>query len=223
MSLRKLKNAYQKADRTDRDEGMLAYFRYHALMRELAEKYACPLDRTVAVFVSLSPNSSYHQNLRGAVSVLKAVQEGVPCADVNVTTYRHCLERAYVYATGSAQFVTKNRGPKVLNFYHNILTPEDPRWVTVDGHMSALWQGKRLTMREALISLRQYRVIAHDIKQLAFSEFMLPQQMQAILWFVRKRILNIGFNPQASLFQLGDQWRTAIHADDIEPYASDDP
>lgn len=219
MSLLKLKRAFAKADRTDRAEGMLAYFRYHALMRELSEMYACPLDRTVAVFVSLSPNSSYHQNLRGAVSVLKAVQEGVPVADVNVSTYRHCLLRAYAYAIGEAAFVTKNRGPKVLNFYHNVLTPEDPRWVTVDGHMSALWQGKRLTMRDALISLRQYRVIAHDIKRLAFSEFMLPQQMQAILWFVRKRTLKIGYQPQTNLFQLGDQWRTAIHANDIEPYA----
>lgn len=218
MSIERLRLAYNQADKTDREEGMVAYTRYHDVMQSLADKYGSTLYRTIAVFVSLSPNSTYHHNLRSAASVLKAVQDGVPCDDVTVATYKHCRNRAYVYATGEQDFFAKTRGPQITNFFHNIMDPTDNRWVTIDGHMSALWQGEVLTMREALVSLRTYRQIAGDVKALAFSEYILPQQMQAILWFVRKRLLNIGFDAQTDILQIGDQWKTTRNADDIEPY-----
>lgn len=218
MTIARLKQAFAKADRVDREEGMIAYMRYHNVMQALADKYGNTLYRTIAVFVSLSPNSTYQHNLRGAASVLKAVQDGVPCRDVVVATYNHCRDRAYSYATGERDFFAKPRGPKIINFFNNIMDPNDNRWVTIDGHMSALWQGQAMTMREALITPVQYRQIVGDVKAFAFSEFMLPQQMQAILWFVRKRTLNVGFNPQTNILHLGDQWRTEVNADSIEPY-----
>lgn len=218
MTYERLKLAYWQADKIDHAEGLVAYQRYHDLMQSIADKYGSTLYRVIAVFVSLSPNSTYHHNLRSAVSTLKAIQEGVPVEAVQVATYRHCLLRAYAYGTGEADFFAKTRGPKITNFFHNIMNPADTRWVTIDGHMSALWQGEALTMRDALVSLRMYRTIAADVKRLAFEEFILPQQMQAILWFVRKRLLNIGFNSQTDILQIGDQWKTARNADDIEPY-----
>jgi hypothetical protein len=56
---RNLKAMFDKADAIDRAEGMLAYSRYNALLRQVAEVYEEDFSRVVAAFVAMSPNSDY--------------------------------------------------------------------------------------------------------------------------------------------------------------------
>lgn len=214
-----LERMFAAADDIDRAEGRLAYARYNQLMRELSEKFSVSLDRVVAAFVSLSPNSDYVGNLRSTVSVLEAVQHGYPIGTVVVSTYNHCRDRAYAYATGQADFLEATKGKKILNFYHNLLAPDDPGHVTIDGHVSAAWQGKNLTMREALINDREYEEIKSAVIELASSAGVIPNQYQAILWFARKRTFRIKYDGQLDLFAVaGDSWRVLRNVTDLRPY-----
>ena len=214
------------ADVIDLDEGMVAYDRYNMVMRRIVRKYdeRFSLEQVCAVFCSLSPNSDYWGNLRSTVSVLQGIVERKPEEDIVVSTYGHCKLRALDYARGVKDFERETKGPKVMAFYHNILTPHSSQWVTIDGHMVAIWRDDRnATMKESLISKRHYHIIATNVKELAFQNFMLPQQLQATLWFVRKRLCNVVYDPQLDLFaEAGDAWRTARSAEDIKPYTKRD-
>ena len=210
------------ADRTDLAEGMVAYDRYNVVMRRIAKKYAFPLDRVCAVFCALSPNSDYFGNLRSTVSVLDGLRNGTPDGDIIVSTYGHCKTRALAYARGTEAFVHKDRGPKILNFYHNILKPHSWKHVTIDGHMVAIWRGDdKATMKESIIRRGEYEIIAQGVKDFAFYHFLIPNQMQAILWFVRKRVLNVRYSPQLDLLSASDDaWRTLRNIDEIKPYST---
>lgn len=219
MSIRNLNLMFQRADKHDREEGMLAYQRYHAVMMTIANKYGVPLPRIIAGFVSLSPNSDYIGNLRSLISVCEGMRDCVPVDQITVSTYKHCRDRAALYLSGQKEFITNTTGQKILNFYHNVLDPFDPKWVTIDGHMVASWRGKNLTMKEAIIRRKsEYHEIGHAAKQLAFQNFMLPNQYQAIVWFARKRYLGVRYDNQTDIFFQGDVWRTAQKADDLRPY-----
>lgn len=215
---------FKRADPIDLAEGMVAYERYNIVMRRIAEKYEFPLDRVCAVFCSLSPNSDYWGNLRSTVSVLQGINEQRPDTDIVVSTYRHCMLRAISYARGLREFEIETKGPKVINFYHNILAPHSQRWVTIDGHMVAIWKNTpKATMKESLVTRREYVQIADDCKALAFRNFLLPNQMQAILWFARKRLLNVKYDPQHELFaERADAWRTLRDVESIKPYSKRD-
>lgn len=217
-----LRAMFARADSHDYLEGQLAYARYNTVMCQLSRRFSISLERVIAVFVSLSPNSDYHGNLRSTVSVLAAVHHGVDRTKVVVSTYNHCRDRAFDYAVGARDFLAETKGPKIINFYHNVLDPKDTRWVTIDGHMSAIWFGENMTMREALVTMSEYREIAAATKKLAFENFMLPNQMQAILWFTRKRVARVRFDPQGGLFDWadGDLWKTNVDTDAMKPYGA---
>lgn len=199
---------------------MVAYERYHMVMRRLAGKYGYSMAEVCAVFCSLSPNNDYWSNLRSTVSVLLGINEVRPDEDIVVSTYTHCKIRALAYARGLKDFAVETKGPKILNFYHNILEPRSQRWVTIDGHMVAIWRDdKTATMRESLVRPSYYKVIAENVKEFAFRNFMLPNQMQATLWFVRKRLQNVVYDPQLDMLaEAGDAWKTARDVDTIKPY-----
>jgi hypothetical protein len=219
---KQLEAMWAKADRVDIDEGRLAYFRYHDVMCSIAAAYNVDLPLVIAAFCSLSPNSDYVGNLRSTISVLEGMRAGVPDECITVATYNHCKTRALSYLRGQRLFLGETKGLKITNFYHNVLSPEDSRWVTIDGHMVAIARGQNLTMKEAILKgSREYREIAHHVKAMAFALYMLPHQLQATLWFARKRIFNIKYDPQGSLFHGStDQWRTLIDVSQLKPYAN---
>jgi hypothetical protein len=213
---------FKLADAVDLDEGMVAYERYHMVMRRLSEKYGFSMPRVCAAFCSLSPNNDYWGNLRSTVSVLHGINERRPDSEVVVSTYTHCKTRALAYARGHKDFEAETKGPKILNFYHNLLTPHSSRWVTIDGHMVGVMRDDRKgTMKELLIKPREYVEYADTVKRFAFANFMLPCQMQAILWFVRKRLLNVLYDGHtADLFgDASDMWKTARDVETIKPYS----
>lgn len=200
MSRANLEKFFGLADEIDRSEGESAYIKYHEVMKSIAARYGSTVEKAAAVFAALSPNNDYLGNLRSAINVFEGIENGTPAERIGVTTYRHCLLRAYAYATGTADFRTTVKGPKIYAFYHNLIDPSDTRYVTIDGHMVAAWRDERLAMKDALVSLREYRRIEAELKALAFSLFIIPNQLQATIWFTRKRLFRIRYQPQLNLF-----------------------
>lgn len=69
-------------------------------------------------------------------------------------------------------------GPKTFNFFHNILRPDDPNYVTIDRHAYAIAKGdnaERLTQK-------QYLDVANHYVRSANRLGILPNQLQAVLW-----------------------------------------
>ncbi len=224
MSIANLQRAFDLADDIDQKEGVLAYHRYNYVMRMFANHYRFPIKRVTAVFCALSPNSDYFGNLRSMASVLDAQHHGLSLEGTTVSTYNHCRDRAWRYLNGSEEFVNPKRGLKILSFYHNICDPDDNQPVTVDGHIHALWQGKNLTMKEAVIGSRaKYREIADAMRKVARKRKLLPNQVQATMWFARKRTKNIKYEPQLDFFaHHDDMWRIVIQPENATPYPRKD-
>ena len=200
-----LERMYHRADQIDLHEGKLAYMRYHNLLQELARHYDMPFNKVVAAFVALSPNSDYVGNLRSLKTLLEGVQQHLPVASINVSTYRHCLKRAHMYLTGEEEFLDHANGLKIRSFYDNILYPHTSRAVTVDGHIYAVWKNDpTLVMKDAKVTKASYKVVEKCIQDLADTVGLVPCQVQAVIWFARKRILRIKYEPQLDLFTGAD-------------------
>lgn len=209
---------FARADDIDVAEGIAAYPRYRIVMEVFAERFGYPLDRTVAAFVALSPNTDYLSNLRSLVSVMSGLRDGRDRDKIVVSTYNHNRDRAIRYLTGEAAFVDPSRGLKISAFYDNILKPDSVR-VTVDGHVVGVWLDQPVTMKEATVSRRSYREIENEVRRLAFYHHLRSYEMQAILWFTRKRVLGIKFDPQLALFgDNSDRWGVIAQAEGLEPY-----
>lgn len=216
-----LQSLLDQADDYDRDDGRQAYIRYHDMMIDIASHYDCPVDRVVAAFVALSPTNDYHNNLRGLVTMLKARADGIDPCTVNVGTYKHCRDRAALYLDG-VPFLSHAKGQKTRNFYTNILDPTNMDAVTIDGHMYWAWAGGSGTMREAKVTPGAYEGIAHDVRALAHCHRMIPHQMQATLWFTRKRVNRVVYSPQLSLLDIGTgAQKTLFRVADIQPIAQE--
>lgn len=219
MSGRNLRRMFDMADSIDRQEGRLAYLRYHQVIARFAVHYDAPFDQTLAAFVALSPNSDYFGNLRSLASVLDARRKGRPVFEATVSTYNHCRARAWSYLTGEVDFLETVKGPKVRAFYHNIHDPGCPRHVTIDGHMVCAYRNISAPMKEVQIGKRDYDKISNATKRLAKTLGLLPNQVQATIWLARKRVMGIKYNPQIDLFRdPGDVWRTDITPDEARPY-----
>lgn len=220
MTEANLARMFERADEHDIAEGRMAYPRYRLVMVSFAERYQLPIERVTAAFVAMSPNNDYLGNLRSLVSVLEGHRLGLAPDKVAVSCYGHCKLRAFGYIRGSADFLSTVSGRKIRSFYHNILSPDDGRWVTVDGHVVCAWRDKNLTMKQAILRRRsEYDEIEHAIKRLAFGAFMVPCAYQAALWFARKRHANVIYDPQLKLFQARDDiWQTHRKLEEIQPY-----
>lgn len=211
---------YQMADAIDIAEGKLAYQKYNIVMRRIVEKYGYTIEGVTAAFCALSPNNDYIGNLRSLISVLQGLSAGVPRDHITVSTYKHCRDRAIQYLTGEEPFIAKNRGMKILSFYRNILDPEDPRYATVDGHIAAAYHGDDdMVMKDAMLTGREYKTILVALKVIANDERLLPNQVQSIIWFTRKRTLDIKYNPMSDLFMPNDPWQILAPIEDLQPYS----
>jgi hypothetical protein len=215
---RNIRKALERADSIDIAEGRVAYFRYREVMEMLAARYNHPLERVCAAFAALSPNNSYVLNLRSLVSILEGFREGRGIEAITVSTYKHCGERALLYLDGR-DFLGTVTGKKIRSFYRNIINPLDPEPVTIDGHAFNLWAGEVRTMKEAVRHKLRYDEVAEGFRLEARRVGLLPHQLQAILWFCWKRVNKIIYDGQLGLFQDGDQWKTLIRPEEIQPFA----
>jgi hypothetical protein len=200
MSASALMHVYEQAIEPERYEAIMSYYRYHALLRTIAERHDVPIDITVAVFSSLSPNNNYIQNLRDTETLLVNEKAGNEIHSFKVFTYHPNKNKAWAIATRVLRpddaFITL----KTWNFYNNVLHPSSEDFVTVDGHMFWAWRGvpgsvkawrktqRRKKVAKFDVSTDTYIEIAEDIAGLARAVGLLPNQFQAILWITWKRI-----------------------------------
>lgn len=191
-------------------------------MSAFAGYYDFPITQVTEAFVALSPNNDYLGNLRSLATVLHGLNEAQDPETITVSTYKACRNRAISYLRGEVKFTEKVKGPKITSFRDNILRPKASRRVTVDGHMICIWTGRDMTMKEASFELRgkrHYEQIEAEFVAFADGLGLVPNQLQATLWFTRKRVRNVKYDAQLSLFgSKDDQWNTLCDPADVKPY-----
>ncbi len=215
MPLNNIRRVWDEVDLIDRREGRDAYFNYHKSLKVIAAHFDVGFVQTVAAFTALSPSNDYLGNIRSLISVIVGIKNGTPPERITVTTFDACKMRAHAYMKGDRDFLVETHGQKTRHFYMNILKPRDRNFVTIDGHMYSIWVGRRLRMREAVEAKFDYQRVSRDFIKFSKRVRMLPNQVQATLWFTWKRINNIVFKPQLSLFNSNDQWGLIIAADQV--------
>ncbi len=180
--------------RTWEKEAASAYWHnYYRLFRA-----AHPNPRIAAgVFCALSPNNGEKSNWRDMIDLLASHKEGR--ADTcTVHTYGSNKRKA-IRILGGEPIDSVITAPKTNSMFHNMTDPNNPNYVTIDGHMVSVWQGKRITMDNAGISKKEYRFLADCFIGIADGLGILPNVLQAAVWMAWKRQHRILYNPQLSL------------------------
>jgi hypothetical protein len=218
-----IEKVFLLADTIDIEEGKVAYTRYNKMLKRIADHYDFGFCQTAAAFVALSPNNDYMGNLRSLISIMYGVNAKNPLEEITVSTYKQCRNRAYDFLVGNKDFLAETAGVKTRNFYFNILFPKDTRYITLDGHMCSVWAGRRYRMKEVAVSKliaspSRYNEIAKGFFTVAKRHKLIPNQLQAILWFTWKRINNIVFTPQLQLWNEGNHWNITKDPSLILPY-----
>lgn len=201
---------WDQADGVDFSEGMLAYSRYRETLDGIARHYHIPLASVVGMFCALSPNNAYMTNLRSVVDVLNGGRG---------SGYGACYERALRCMRGE-DFLWFTKGPKTRSFYQNIMDPDDPEPVTIDGHAYSVYVGQYHNMKQVVRAGFDYEQIATSYRQAAhrIGNGVLPNQVQAVCWFVWKRIHRVLFDAQMNLLRMDNQWQVDMEPDDITPF-----
>src|SRR5260221_283994 len=152
------------------------------------------------------------------VTIALGHREGIALERITVSTYKTCASRAWRVLDGE-DFLAFTKGQKTRSFYQNILDPNDPAPVTIDGHMISIFKGKRMRMNEAVRFNKHYELISDAIKLVAYDERLLANQVQAILWFTWKRIHKpVKGDGQLNLYDQQDHWQVMHSPELIEPY-----
>lgn len=212
-----VRDVFNRADSVDLHSGLTSYHRYHILLRRFAEYYGVDFNAMVAVFVATSPNNDYLNNLRSAVGLVHAFANGIPFDSVTVSTYRACARRAWRVLHGE-QFLDFTKGEKTRNFYLNIVNPDDPLPVTIDGHMISVWLGRYLTMKQAVASRVKYNEIAEGVRVVAAERNLKANQVQGVCWFTWKRIHKpIQHDGQLNLLH-DDHWNLELTPEVVQPF-----
>lgn len=184
-----LERLWDRADVLDRNEGMFYYRQFQARLMDGCRRFnKIPLTTACGVYAALSPNNSesscLHDTFVGITSFACGMEEW---RKFKPHTYEPNKRKALRILDGEDPDMVL-RGPKTNAFYHNILDPTDPRYVTVDGHMVNCWNNLRVPLDYAGINAGQYRIVADGIREVAGRRGLVPCQFQAVIWLLWRRI-----------------------------------
>lgn len=212
---RNVKTYWSLVEQCDLDAGRLAYPSYYEMVKRISNHYRFDFPRCVEAFAALSPNSDYLGNMRSLVSLLQGINEG---REYTVSTYKACALRAETYLLGTVDFLATVKGPKIRAFRNCIMDPLECNEFVLDGHMIAIALGKPMTMTEAQLAMRKVGYHRLEDAYIGFarrSGLRLPE-LQAALWYCRKRVEGIKFTTQKDFWY--DDARLLYPVADIRPY-----
>lgn len=181
--------------------GEVSWKRYNNVLKRLARQHGTTVEVAAGVFSALSPNNDYLGNVRDTYTVLQAWRDAKSLDDFKVATYHANKRKAWFIAWGASP-LSLLKFPKTRNFYLNLIDPDDPYPVTVDGHIYNAWMGERVNLNSAATRFRpgMYNTIASTIRALAEERKKPANVIQATLWHAWKRMHRIRFDNQLHLW-----------------------
>jgi len=194
------------ASEKDKQLAIASYSKYQRITYQIAGKHGFPGVVGAAVFAALSPNNDFWGNLRDTDELLRAAQAGLSLDQFSVSTYGNNKRKAWRIVHGEDPDVLIV-ALKTRNFFHNITEPDNPNWVTVDGHMYNIFTGIRRRIqsrnpaeRVVKVTTKEYVIIATAVKDYAAEKGLVPCAMQGVLWQTWRRLHRIRSSPQLDLW-----------------------
>jgi hypothetical protein len=143
----------------------------------MAHKTDMPFSVVAAVCAALSPRCKWEQNLVDTMTVLTAVQHGLPEYECKVTTYGRNKSKAFSIAHFRDPALLS--GPKVTAFYSNLMG--DYHTLTLDTHAITAWKGNN--RKPSRPDFRKARAAYHRAAKKAGIPVAL---FQAVIWVIQR-------------------------------------
>lgn len=199
-----LRSVFNKASKDELEMAKITWVNYNLILRSMAKEHGYSLETVAGVFSALSPNNSYYSNVRDCRAVLEAAWHPERVKNLRVHTYHNNKRKALRIAHGENP-LRLLLFSKTRSFYKNLVDPLDPIPVTVDGHIYGVWSGKREALKNVAQRMHEglYKRISDDIRAFSAEVDLIPNQVQACLWHVWRRLHGIEGSSQLELWHKG--------------------
>ncbi len=177
---------YALSTEQEKIDGRSWYDRALSHVTTLAESYNRTIATIAGIMSALSPEASLNQNI---VDLGRVLESG---KNATVSTYERNKDKAIAILDGSlpAENAFK-RSTKTEAFWHNIINPSKPDYVTIDRHATRAAIDWNMKANDAIFysnTPRKYSVISAAYTEAAGSLGMLPNRLQAITWLTYRRL-----------------------------------
>lgn len=176
-----LEEVFLQSTSFDFKEAKLWYPAARNYAMDFSQEFSVPFIKCCALISVLSPQKEWLQNLELTRQFLK---NGGRRTKHTLTQVRKARQ---IY-----NFIGDNKGlddiiggRKTTNFFHNIYSPNDNQWITLDFHMIQVLTGK---LEEKDLTVNQYDFAASVLKKQAKVYNLASSEYQSILWLTWKRI-----------------------------------
>lgn len=160
-------DSFHNADESTYFHGISWYENANAMLQEWAEETSYSLEIVAGVFAVMSANKSYRQNVISAWNLLNGLSPQFG------TTEEH--DKCHAIMAGDLSQV---KGPKVSQFYLNLLHPMLADAVTIDTIMCGF-----VGMRSSELDRKGVReALKNGVREAASIVRLRPNQIQAIAW-----------------------------------------
>lgn len=195
VSLNKLKSnlykVYNQASPEERDQGLYWYQTAHDDAMQVAVKYGLSADTVAGVIAALSPGLQWGLNIAHARELIGAHMACKPLPMVGVYGKRNVSKAIAIIDGSKALDVLPLTGPKTRAFFSNIARPLVSEDVTIDRHAKcAAYYMLKDRDKFSLVRVAEYKQLARAYSEVANEAGLLPNQLQAIVWVVWKRLVS---------------------------------
>lgn len=185
---------YQLATLAENNEGLIWYSDAKVYAKELASRHGLSISQVVGIIAAFSPQAGWLENKRYVVTFLLH-PNSVLRSKVTIDKARAILALKNESAIYEALSIA-NKAYKTKAFFNNILNPDIQTNVTIDRHAIAACIQKTdnvsaLDENFAKLTQAQYEFFELAYIEAAKQVKILPQQMQAIVWTVYRRLRDL--------------------------------
>jgi hypothetical protein len=185
--MNRFEEVYLSATEIEKNMGRLWYSDQHNYLKGMSEHFDVPLNVVCGITAALSPMVSWQLNVNMVYHVLK-FRGNVP-KNVKMPGFKSNVKKAIKIYKKRAVFPHLN-GPKVTQFYENLLNPFNSDCVTIDTFMLACYYDiQDKTQLRKYSSEKNIEVLKNEVKTLSEKHSLLPLQFQAIVWLAYHRIV----------------------------------
>lgn len=193
-TIHSLNHIFSKALPHELEAGCRWYNEANQFAKQISYASGYSLNIVCRVVAILSPACNWETNKKDAARLIYACRdyirgEAPPPHDVPVSTYGQNKRKAIDLLLHGIDTLS---GQKVTSFFYNIYKPDDTNYVTIDRHAIKAAIGKQ-THKGGSVSItkRQYEAAGKLYKRLAKKHNLKPNEAQAIVWLVYKRLNNV--------------------------------
>lgn len=178
---------YLESNQFERNAGFHWYNDGHNYLKDMSIHFNVPLKIVCGLVAVISPGLSWSQNTLLAYHILK-FKSRLPSFIKNACYPANLKKAVAIYRT--KKVFPHLKGPKVVQFYFNLLNPFDDGCITIDRFMiSCYYNELNIDSLKKYMSPKHIETLKVEISKLSIKYDLLPCQFQAIVWLAYHRIV----------------------------------